>query len=80
MILQRFVIFLSITVMAVLIIGCSGNSTDPISNDAAALPDNMPIIGLSAADGVYDAVGIMGVFDFYLDPETLTAELITTRK
>ncbi|MCD6217592.1 hypothetical protein J7L05_07005 [bacterium] len=80
MIFQRLFILLSITVMAALIIGCSGNTTDPVSNDTAALPDSMPIIGLSAANGVYDAVGIMGAYDLYFDAETLTAEITSTRK
>lgn len=80
MILQRLFFLLSITVLTALIIGCSGNTTDPVSNDIALLPDNMPIIGLSAADGVYDAVGIMGAYDFNFDAETLTAEISSTRK
>lgn len=76
--LQRFILIFSIAVMAALI-GCSGNATDPVSNDTASLPDDMPIIGLSAADGVYNALGIMGAYELNFDAETLTAELVTIR-
>ena len=63
-----------------LIIGCSGNGNSPVTpdNNPGSL-DTVPITGLVDADGILSATGLLGAYELTINPENMTAELVSKR-
>ncbi|MBU1023137.1 hypothetical protein KKB99_02525, partial [bacterium] len=60
--------------------GCSGGSSDPIAGvKTPGSIDNIPIIDLSQAGGVTQATGLLGAYEITINPENMTAELVSKR-
>jgi hypothetical protein len=41
--------------------------------------DSLPIIGLTNANGAFDAIGVLGFYELDLNPDTMTADLTSVR-
>lgn len=80
--LRRPLVLIAFVAMLALVLGCSGgNSNNPVtpSSGSANSMDSLPIIGLTYANGAFDAIGVLGQYELDLDPETMRADLTTTR-
>lgn len=79
--LRRPLVLIAFAAILALVLGCSGgNNSNPVTSDGSANSmDSLPIIGLTDANGVFDAIGVLGFFELNLDPETMVAELTAPR-
>jgi hypothetical protein len=79
--LRRPLVLIAVVAMLALVLGCSGgNSTNPVTPGGSANSmDSLPIIGLTDANGVFDAIGVLGFYELDLNPETMTADLTAPR-
>jgi hypothetical protein len=79
--LRRPLVLIAIVATLALVLGCSGgNSTNPVTPGGSANSmDSLPIIGLTDANGVFDAIGVLGFYELDLNPDTMTADLTTPR-
>ncbi len=64
------------------IIGCSGGGGDPVTPDngkTVGSLDSIPIIAVTNAGDVFNAIGLMGVYELAINPEEMTADLVSKR-
>ncbi|MFH1514981.1 MAG: hypothetical protein ABIG42_05920, partial [bacterium] len=80
MLTRKIFSLLMVAIIALLVTSCSGNSSNPVAPLNEDNYDGVPIIGLSLADDVVNGVGVMGEYDFYLNPQTLEVEMTQSRK
>jgi len=75
---KRLVLAIAVALIA-LIVGCSGsNPTSPVGTNAGSI-DNLPVLDLATAGNTFNSVGILGAYDVTLNPEEMTAELVSKR-
>lgn len=76
----RFSIFIVALSIVSFIIGCSsGGGLNPVSPmKTSGSLDGIPIIGMSEANGTYNAIGLFGAYELVLNPD-LSAELVSKR-
>jgi hypothetical protein len=79
--LRRPLVLIAVIAMLALVLGCSGgNSNNPVTPDGSANSmDSLPIIGLTNANGAFDAIGVLGFYELDLNPDTMTADLTSVR-
>ena len=79
--LRRPLVLIAVVAMLALVLGCSGgNNTNPVTPGGSANSmDSLPIIGLTDANGVFDAIGVLGFYELDINPDTMTADLTTPR-
>ena len=70
-------------VLLLLLIGCSSGSETPLTpqyNKHDSISDSVPIIGASLyQNGYFNATGLLGMYELFVEPSTNTAELVTKR-
>lgn len=76
----RFSMLIVILTIVSFLIGCSGGGgSSPVAPDkTSGSMDSIPIIGMSEANGTYNAIGLFGAYEMILNPD-LSAELISKR-
>lgn len=77
-------LFKLVLVMLILVsIGCSSSSDTPLTpqyNKHDTISDNVPIIGASLyQNGYFNATGLLGMYELFVEPSTNTAELVAKR-
>jgi hypothetical protein len=69
-------------VILAFIIGCSGGGGNPVTPDndkTVGTLDSIPIIALTDTGDVFNAIGLMGVYELAINPEEMTADLVSKR-
>jgi len=76
----RPLVVIAFAAIMALVLGCSSGNT-PIApdNDLAGAMDKVPTIGLTNASGIIDGISMLGSYEFNLDAENMTADLVTQR-
>ena len=76
---NRSLVIIAFVAMIALILGCSGGG-NPIAPDKSSESlDSAPIIGLTDTNDTFNAVGLMGAYELYIDPADISAELVNKR-
>lgn len=72
---------LIISIMSIVIMlgGCSGINSPLISDDDLSPVKGEEFSAITGSDGYPSSVGLMGVYDLSIDPETQTADLVSKR-
>jgi len=72
-------LLLTIPFVLATLIGCSegNNPSTPISSNAPF--DTIPIVEMNDMDGVIDMLGTLSAYQLTIDPETMTADLVSKR-
>jgi len=73
-------LLLSIVFISMVVVGCSGGKGNPIipEKEVGQL-DSLPIINLTDAGDASNALGILGAYELTINPEKMSAELISMR-
>ncbi|MCD6217314.1 hypothetical protein J7L05_05575 [bacterium] len=75
----RSLVIIAFVAMIALILGCSGGG-NPIAPDKSPESlDSVPIIGLTDTNDTFNAIGLMGAYELYINPDDLSAELVNKR-
>lgn len=75
----RPLVLIAFAAFLAMVLGCSGGSNTVTPADIAGSSDNIPVIGMSDANGIVTATGIMGSYQFVLDQDSMTADLSNMR-
>jgi hypothetical protein len=75
----RFFITVTLTLMLALVLGCSSGNAPVAPQNNAGVLDNVPVIGLTEVNGVFDAQGLLGAYEIIVNPENQTVDLVSKR-
>ena len=75
----RSLVIVALLVMIALILGCSGGGTPITPDKSPESLDSVPIIGLTDTNDTFNAIGLMGAYELYINPDDLSAELVNKR-
>lgn len=71
--------FFWLLVAALIIAGCSGGNSVTTPDQASDSLNTVPIIGLTAANDTFDAIGMLGAYELSINPDKMTADLVSKR-
>jgi hypothetical protein len=74
----RPLVVIAFVAMLAMMLGCSGGSPVGLDKEAGTL-DSIPVIGLSEVGDTFNAVGLLGAYEIYINPESMSADLVAKR-
>jgi hypothetical protein len=79
MYLSKHILAIAVALLLALFIGCSAGDAPVAPENTAGLSDSVPVIGLADVNNALDALGLFGAYDLTINPNKMTADLVTKR-